>query len=169
MVGDAVMQTGDILFFKGDTLISKFISKVTRLPYTHVAIALSGSLILEADRFVNVRIRELEDDEIFIVKRCNSLSDIDKKIMAHHGVFKLSGTIKYDYFHVFHWLVRILLGKDSSFVSGMNRVYCTEVIDYLYLLVGIDLVPDRPTGDLLPEHLLNSPLLEDVYVTRGRV
>lgn len=162
------MQTGDILFFKGQSVISKIIAKATGSPYTHVAIALSDTLILEADRFINVRIREIKDTEVYTVRRyIHPLTQPELDIM-YLGALSMAGNYRYDYLHVFVWFLRLIIHKDISFIGNSRSVYCTELVDLMYELIDVDLVPYRPTGDILPSHLLRTPLLTEVYSTKGR-
>jgi uncharacterized protein YycO len=161
------MELGDIVFFKGQSWISKIIQKLTGSPYTHVALAMSSDSILEADRFVNTRVRTIENHEIYCVMRYkNGLTPEQRKIIFEDGM-KTIGT-KYDYPQVFMWLIRLLFNyKGQGIVNNANRLYCSELVDRLYKKAGIDLVPDRADGDVLPTHLLNSPLLIQVYNTEG--
>ena len=50
------MKRGDIIFVRGDSIISKIINKVDKGEFSHVAIALSDTTILEAQRFTESRI-----------------------------------------------------------------------------------------------------------------
>jgi hypothetical protein len=162
--GVKFMETGDIIFFKGKSFISKIIQKLTGSPYTHVAIAISSDTILEADRFIKVRLRSIRDHEVYCIMRYPGLTKYQQSTIFAGGTSFIGA--KYDYIHVLTWFVKLVLNKGGyGFIDNANRVYCSELIDRLYLLAGIDLVPDRADGDVLPSHLLDSPLLTQVYVT----
>lgn len=160
------MEVGDIVFFKGKSWISRIISKLTGSPYTHVAIAISPERILEANRFIKVSVREIAEDEIYSIQRYESLTK-QQKFTIYSGSTAYIGA-RYDYLNNLIWLIKLIINKDGhGFVNNANKVYCSELIDRVYLLAGIDLVPDRKDGDVLPVHLLNSPLLTEVYNTEG--
>ncbi|MNF65000.1 hypothetical protein D3C84_467500 [compost metagenome] len=154
------MVVGDIVFFKGQTWISKIISKLTGSPYTHVGIVLSDNKILEANRFIKTRIRSIKDSEIYIVMRCNLTEEQKKLIYTNSHNFIGIG---YDYLEIAEWFFKLSINyKGYGFVNNANRVYCSELIDLVFKSAGIDLVPNRVDGDVLPVHLLNSPLLKKV-------
>jgi Permuted papain-like amidase enzyme, YaeF/YiiX, C92 family len=155
------MQTGDIVFFKGKSWISKIISRLTGSPYTHVAIALTPDLILEADRFIKVRLRAIEDHEVYSIKRYEDITEEQKELIFAGGISFLG--VKYDYLNILLWLLSLLFNFNGhGLVNNANSVYCSELVDRLYLLADIDLLPNNVDGDILPVHLLNSPLLTEV-------
>jgi hypothetical protein len=49
----------DILFYKGNSLISHLIEKQTHSPYSHVAMVLDDKHIIEIDRNYNLRINHI--------------------------------------------------------------------------------------------------------------
>lgn len=161
------MKTGDIVFFKGNSFISRIISKLTKSEYTHVAMAINGKDILEADRFIRVRIRPIKDHEVYTIMRYTDLTETERSTLFAGGLSYVGA--KYDYLSIVLWFFKLLFRSNrNTLVDNANSVYCSEMIDRLYKYAGIDLVPDRGDGDVLPIHLLNSPLLTQVYHTEGK-
>jgi hypothetical protein len=155
------MKSGDVVLFKGRSVVSKIISMFTKSEFTHVAIAINERSIVEADRFVNVRIRNVDDKQIHKVLRCTDIDDIQRVAIAARSV-TMVGT-KYDYAQVVLWFLRILFNyKRAGIINNANRVFCSELVDRVYQMEGIDLVPDRGEGDVLVTHIMNSPLLTEV-------
>lgn len=156
------MQTGDIVFFKHSTPISKFISYVTKSPYTHVAIAINSTVILEADRFIKVRIRKIEDEEIYTIKRIKGGLSPSEKYKLHNYALSYLG-VEYDYLSVLGWFFRLVFNVNGNgFIDNANRVYCSELVDRLYKELGYDIAPNSDTGDVLPSQLFDSPMLETI-------
>lgn len=151
------MHTGDIVFFKGESLISKIISKLTKSPYTHVAVVIMNEVILESDRFIETRLRPLHDDEIYTIMRCE-LNSAQKEMIIANSINFIGK--KYDYLQIAKWFFKLTFNFDGKgLVNNANRVYCSELVDILFKSVGIDLLPDKQDGDVLPSDLLKSPLL----------
>lgn len=158
------MELGDIVFFKGKSFISRIIRMLTGSPYTHVAIAISNNTILEADRFIKVGLRPIADHEVYCIMRYTGLTK-EQQSTIFAGATSYIGA-KYDYLSILTWLVRLITNSGGhGLVNNANKVYCSELIDRLYALADIDLVPDREDGDVLPSHLLDSPLLTQIYTT----
>ncbi|CAM3679172.1 hypothetical protein GCM10009865_47690 [Aeromicrobium ponti] len=154
------MQTGDIVFFRGQSWNSKIINRLTKSPYTHVGIAMSENMILEADRFIKTRIRPVTNDDIYIIMRCD-LTWQQKELIYTNGK-KFIG-VSYDYLEIAEWFFKLLANYDGvGFVNNVNRVYCSELVDLVFKSAGVDLLPERVDGDVLPSHLMDSPLLTKV-------
>lgn len=155
------MQTGDIVFFKGDAWADDIIYKLTGSPYTHVAIAVNSTSILEVNRGIKVRVRSLGDREVYKVMRPKTpLTNDQRRGLLGNGL-KLVGKVGYNYVDVVIWGLRLLTHWKIPFVDRVNSLYCSQLVDRLYLEIGIDLVPDNPTDEVLPSDLLKSPLLTD--------
>lgn len=144
------METGDIVFFKSNSLISKAISYFTDSPYSHVALAVSSDEIIEADRFIKVRKRKLDALDVVEV-RAMHLAPIQKAQLVYVAEKQLNKG--YDYLSILKWFIRLLFKRDFTLVDNANRLICSELIDVCYQEIGIDLVPDRTTGDVLPSQL----------------
>jgi uncharacterized protein YycO len=151
------MQTGDLVFFKGTSFISRVIGWLTKSPYTHVAIVVEKDQILEADRFILSRITHIDNEKVFSVLRYPLKPQQMENIKLE--CYKSVG-IKYDYFQIFIWFFRLLSNHEKQgMINNANRTYCSELVDRIYAKQGIDLVPNRINGDVLPVHLLESPIL----------
>jgi len=153
------MRTGDIIFFKSDTFISKLIIKLTNSPYSHVALYIGNNEVIEADRFIKVRKRTLGAKEIIFVKETSSLLSEQQKINLVSVASSYIGR-DYDYKKILVWLIRLLFRRETRLVDDANGLICSELIDRAFADIGVDLVPEREDGDVLPSHLLNIHLGE---------
>lgn len=153
------MKPGDVVFYKGTSFISKVICKLTKSPYSHVALAIDDKRIVEADLFIKTRITELKYENITIMRA--DLTEEQRRRVVDFARYLVGRS--YDYLSVFLWLLRLTFNINSKgLFNNANRLYCTELIDRCYHYAGIDLVPDRETGDVLPIDLYRSPLLHEV-------
>jgi hypothetical protein len=155
------MQTGDLIFFKGSSLISKIIAKLTKSPYTHVVIALDEYRVLEADRFIKSRIVTMSVDlEVHHVYRARDMNQkhaeaIMTLIQSHEGY-------SYDYSQIFKWFVYLTTGWSVPLTNRANKLFCSEVVDYILFYSDLPRNPTYPLGDLLPPMLIKAYDLQPV-------
>lgn len=153
----------DIIFYKRVGFINRLISWLTKSEYTHVALAVSDTEIIEANVFVNVRRIEFDKAEKVVIKRTRYLTHEQEKIILNYVNSKL-GT-KYDYLTIAKKAIHLLLKRDRAIVDNDIRVYCSEIVDRAYLKAGIDLVSNRVDGDVTPSDLYLSEKLIEVKMT----
>jgi uncharacterized protein YycO len=116
-------------------------------------LAVSETEIMEADRFIKVRVRKLEADEVVMVRKANLTPSQKVQLLSIASKQLNKG---YDYKSILKWLLRLLFKWNVNFVDNANTLLCSELIDRCYQSIGIDLVPERATGDVTPYHLLKS-------------
>ena len=151
------MQTGDIIFFKASKgILSRAISALTNSPYTHVAIALDDKYVLEADRFMKSRIRPIRvDAEIHSVFRVPNLEQ--RQMEAMKILIKNHEGYSYDYLQVFNWFVYLLTGWDVPLSNRVNKLICSELVDYILYYSDVPRNTKYPLGDVIP------PMLTEAY------
>lgn len=158
------MKAGDIVFFQSNSLISRIISRVTSSPYSHVAVAVSETHIIEANR--GILSREIELSELLVpgvkvVLKRPTISEVEVAKVVESARSMIGKD--YDMMSIFQWLVIILLNIPRvGFFNTPNKLYCSELIDIAFSNAGVDLIPNRSTGIVLPSELYNSTVLEDV-------
>lgn len=148
------MQTGDIIFYKaGKGIIPKIISFLSKSEYSHVAIALDSTRILEADRFIKSRIVELQyDTEIHRVYRIEGLTEEQKTTIR--TLIKAFEGYPYDYLEIIRWFVLLAFKYDVPLINRANYLFCAEVVDYV---LHHSLIPRKdtyPVGRILPHMLI---------------
>jgi len=154
------MKLGDLVFFKGKGFVSKVISLLTNSPYTHVAIAVSDTEILEADVFIKSRIRTLNKEDVYCVMRYENLTEQQLNFIKNECYNSIG--ISYDYFQVFLWSLRLIFKYKKGVVNNANKEYCSELVDRIYYEAGVVLLPNALEGDCTPAQLLDSPLLTKI-------
>ncbi|MGD7021788.1 YiiX/YebB-like N1pC/P60 family cysteine hydrolase [Rossellomorea vietnamensis] len=155
------METGDIVFFKGESWISSLITSLTGSSFSHVALAVNDEKVIEADRFIKCRIRKINAEEIVTLKRVKGGLTKEEKNQLLNLVPDYLGR-PYDYGAIARWFFRLLFKWELPIVDKANALYCTELVDRLYMQIGKDIVPGAQIGDITPFHLESTYMLEDI-------
>lgn len=156
-----MMQVGDIVFYKGNGWISKLIAKVSDSKYTHVAIAVDEHRVLEANRFIKSRIVHLDlDSEIHSIYRIPDLTafqltNISSNIQVYKGY-------PYDYTQIVKWFLQLVFNYELPFVNKANKLFCSELVDYVLYEAGIPRKGTYPLGDVVPHMLIDSYGMEKI-------
>lgn len=121
------MQAGDIVFVQGRTLISKIIRFFDKGDFSHVAMAVSPNLIIEAQYGTKVRIVPFRFDYADCEIIDLHLTEVQRRqiqINANRYVGK-----RYDYMQA------IGMGLKRG-IDNHNAYICTEIIHELLNLIG---------------------------------
>lgn len=148
------MKKGDVLFYKGTSLISKLITWVTKSPYTHVALVIGDGEIIESDRFIKTRRIEIDLTEPFDVYTVENLSDETREEIVKYAL-EFVGT-KYDYWQIFRDFIRFVFNKKVSFFEFKNKTVCSDIIDLPYYKANVPRKPIYTIGDVSPGELLDA-------------
>lgn len=153
------LQPFDLLFVYGRTWIGRVISKVTRSPYSHVAVVLDQRHIAETDWRKPLQIGHLNYKVIdYDVYRYRfGLTDKQKKVMEEFIDSKL-GT-KYDLLQTITNGLFVLTGFPIR--DAPDRMNCSETVDRMFAAAGIDLLPGA-LGKVTPGELARSEKLMKV-------
>lgn len=164
-----MIETGDLLLFKNDTLYSKLIKKATDSKYTHVAIALNEYIMIEAS--LRVQIMPIPDKnppyDIFRIK--NGLNNreknkLTKELLKHHNaLYDILQIIGYAPRLIFQYTPKMLFNYiPRSIFFGQNKLnnprymICSELADRAYHEIGYDLLPNIYPGDATPGDFVDS-------------
>lgn len=161
------LEVGDIIFYKSNSFIGKVITKLTDSEYSHVAMYVGDNQIVEADRFIKSRKTELNvvDKRLIKVMRVNGGLDEQRRMLLLASLPHVLGK-SYDYVRIGYLFIKLLLNMDTkNIVNDLNTFFCSELVDYLYLLIGIDLVPHVESHVVTPHDLEVSPELYDIVIT----
>lgn len=150
------LQPFDLLFCFGRTWIGRVISKVTRSPYSHVAVVLDQRHIAETDWRKPLQIGHLNYKVIdYDVYRYHAgLTDEQKKVMEEF-IDSMLGT-KYDLLQTVTNGLFVLTGFPIR--DAPDRMNCSETVDRMFAAAGIDLVPEA-LGKVSPADLSRSEKL----------
>jgi cell wall-associated NlpC family hydrolase len=154
------MKPGDVLFYKGASLIARIIAAVTRSSYTHVALAVGDGQIIEADRFIKTRIRTLQPDEQYDVYEFEGITDETREKLVTAALTLVD--YPYDYRQIVRNFIRLVFKRNASFIEAQNAVICSDIIDVPAYIAGVKRNNVRPVGDCTPAELL------EVYQLRPR-
>lgn len=156
------LQIGDIVFFKRKNFFASLVSRITKSPYSHVAMVIYPGYMIEANWYKKSNIVAFEYNpeymEAFRIK--GGLSHSQQMIVLNKSGKQLGKT--YDYPQLFEYVLEYLFKARffDSFLNSKNLIICSELIDDIYDEISIDLVPDRAKGNVTPADLVNSDLIE---------
>lgn len=140
------MRAGDVLFVRGTSLLSKLVRLVDKGAYSHVAIALSSTHILEAQYYTKSRICPIYFEDYDIVRI--ELTDNERMSLVNNSI-NLVGEW-YDYRQAASYLLRMMFKKGVT--NSPNFAICSEIIATLLVGQGV-LSSDKLTLDSTPNEL----------------
>lgn len=158
------IEVGDIIFVESKTFMSRIIRSVTNFRYSHVAIVVDveEGTVLEVAGFKKAKligIRELiEDNQICLKRVRKKLSEEDKRVIQE----VVTGVVgkSYDYKAIIHIFFDYLFNLTHDHKSDFQKIYCAEIVDYIYEVCDIDLVPHKQNHTVTIEDLYRSDELE---------
>lgn len=159
------MMTGDLILVRGNRFpTSNLIRFITGTPYTHVGIAFDESTVFEVDAFEKLNKRAMQYDDYVIIRLKTTLNNKQKSILKQHMRQMEADSKGYDWLMIVSILVQRAF-KIPLRLEDPHRFICSEVVDQLYLQMGIDLLVKRDQF-ISPDEFLSSDLLEIVFDTR---
>jgi hypothetical protein len=131
------LQPFDILFYKGDSFISKLIKKETGSQYSHVALVLDDKHLVEIDRSYNLKINHIgyskKDFDVYRIDE--NITRGQHRIMMDY-VYKTLNS-QYDYVEIIDIL--LLKAFNTTLMSDQNKFICSTWINACFSQVGIQL------------------------------
>jgi uncharacterized protein YycO len=148
-----------ILFYKGNGLVSRVIKRTTRSEYSHVALQLNELHIIETDYksplLITHRYWTNTEYDAYRVE----LTATQKKLIRDYMYARLGS--RYDFLHFFSRFFNTVFG--TRVIKRKGRFNCDEIIYEAFLYAGIDLLDGRA---LTPDALARSPHLRKVHVPK---
>lgn len=137
------IETGDIIFVRGNGILSKLVRFFDKGEFSHVAIAVSDTHILEANWNIRSKITKMEYTDYEVIR----LKDItqEQKDMIPELAKSLQGRW-YDYFQILGILMK-------SRINSPQQLICSEIV-YMILL-GIGYEDDVTLLDSTPNMMWN--------------
>jgi hypothetical protein len=120
-----VMKAGDILFVRGEGLVSNMVRLIDKGEFSHVCIAVSETHILEAQYFTESRITNIYFDDFEIVDL--GLNDQKNKLLEI--AIDLTGK-GYDFLHALSYLFNLKYNNPDTLI-------CTEVVAQMLFRLGL--------------------------------
>jgi Permuted papain-like amidase enzyme, YaeF/YiiX, C92 family len=176
----AVLVHGDVLLTDGNTRVAALVRRVTRSPWSHVAMYV-GPLeagpdprcIVEADIAAGVRavrLSELKGLRVRVLRR-RGLDDAQRRQLAGWVVGRIGG--QYDLAHALALAKRLLLPPLASrpapapaaTAHAATRFICSTLLAQAFLLVGSPIVPDH--SYVTPRDFETAAGLEPVATAAG--
>lgn len=149
-----MLQTGDIILYKPETFVGDLICKMTKSPYSHVALVLEGSQILNANRFIKSNVIELEyNEDIHHIYRPKNIKEIHKESIIQRS-YKYIGK-RYDYLQIIGLFLRVTFNWNIHSLNSLNKFICSEVIDKIYYESGVQRLDDKLLFNITPFELLD--------------
>lgn len=144
------MKAGDIVFVRGNSLISKMVRLFDKGEFSHVAIAVSDTEVLEANWNIKTRITDFyfKDYEILDL----GLTNEERKLIKEASPY-LVGRY-YDFPQITWYMIGKLFSFDAkNRFNSPNNLICSEVIFYLLSEIGwldeaLDIDPDVTPNEL---------------------
>lgn len=143
------MRTGDIVFVRGKTWVSKIIRFFDKGEFTHVAIAVSPHTVIEVERFTRARISPIHYEDYEIVSL--GLNIFQQKTIRNHA--KTLVGKHYDYWQILGELLEDLFNlKGRNRFNNPNKYICSELVGELLTAAGI-LQDSQEVRDFTPNEL----------------
>ncbi|MFJ8247272.1 YiiX/YebB-like N1pC/P60 family cysteine hydrolase [Peribacillus asahii] len=131
------MKRGDIVFIRGKGLKSKLTRLIDRGAFSHVAIAISDSKIIESDVGTRVSVREFSPKEYDYVEVVDLRITIKQRQDVYNSAVQMIGT-KYDYVQLIWYGLRRIFGlKGNNRLNNPKNVICSEMVFIALSRAGI--------------------------------
>lgn len=148
-----MIKTGDIIFIRGESIFSPLIRYIDKGNFSHVCIAISDTLILEAQYFKKVKIIPFYYGENQTEIIDLGLNEEQKRKVISIGL-TLTGTW-YDYPQLaWYVLKKIFKFEGKNRLNNPNNLICSELVNHVLLATGY-ILPQEKVEDLTPNQLYN--------------
>ena len=123
-----LLKRGDIVFVQGKGIISKIIRLFDRGTYSHCAVAISDSRVIEADVDTKVAIRPFNKDKYNEVEVIDLGLSLKQRKEVYETAMSMIGT-RYDYFQLLWYVLRrIFKLKGKNRLNNPKYVICSELV-----------------------------------------
>lgn len=127
------MRAGDVVFVKPSGVLSYLVAKIDGGPYSHVAIAVSETHIIEAQYFTKSRIWPVYAKNTLVLDL--GLSDEQREALVHNAI-NMTGRW-YDYRLIVTYFFRNVFKLNlKALWNSQNNLICSELVAVLLLSVG---------------------------------
>lgn len=154
-------MVGDVIFVEGTGIVSKIIQKVTGGKWSHVAIFITDTLILEAEW--NTKCRIIDIRETGYLSKNHEIIHIPLKPkqleLLNVAIYPFLGA-RYDYWLIIKLFFSYIIGYKLR-KSLPKKVVCSELVAHILLILGEFSYDDFGISTYSPIELYN--LLKNKY------
>jgi len=151
------LKVGDILACKNNSFLSFAIRFLTKSKYSHLAIIVSESEIIEADGIVGfINRKNINEYKNYADVYICGLNDKQRNDICNYAISKINA--KYDYYLLFVLFVKFVFGIKIKIKDSEDDI-CSELVNDAYKSVGIMLSKKRFP---IPDDVLSSERLRMV-------
>lgn len=145
------MRAGDVIFVKPSGLLSGLVAKIDGSPFSHVAMAVSETHIVEAQAFTRSRITPITERETLILDL--GLTDEQRDTIQDYAI---AATGKwYDYSLIAGYFFRNVLKLDfKALWNSQNNLICSELVAGLLILAKYEGAEGLQNQNISPRELL---------------
>ncbi len=157
------LEVGDVILYKGgEGILSRAVQFFTKSKYSHVAMMISDTLLIEANWYKksNTITFQYDKGKMEIYRVNGGLSVEQKLTLLEHCYGFLNK--KYDYPQILGYILRFFNKNKINTFNSSNKLICSELIDRAYLKVGVDLSNEHYVGDVTPEDIVKSEKLKRI-------
>ncbi|MCY9056039.1 hypothetical protein MOE90_20555 [Bacillus spizizenii] len=123
-----LVKKGDIIFVQGKGVVSRIIRVFDKGKFSHVAIAMSESQVIEADVDTKVAVRPLSMDKYRMVEIVDLELTLKQREEVVKSALKMVGT-KYDYIQLLWYALRKIFGfRGRNRLNNPKYVICSEMV-----------------------------------------
>lgn len=127
------MRPGDVIFMKPSNWIGRTVTRIDGGPYSHVAIAVSSTHIIEAQGFRRSRIWPVYGKDVLVLDL--GLSDEQREQIVHNAI-SITGRW-YDYRLIAGYFIKHTWNFEiKALWNSKNALICSELVASLLLSVG---------------------------------
>lgn len=145
------MKAGDVVFLKPTGFIGWAITKIDGGPYSHVAIAVSETHIIEAQYHTKSRIYPVYTGRSVTVMDLG-LTDLQRAMITHNAI-AITGKW-YDYKLLVHYFVKNVFKWNLKAIwNSQNNLICSELVAGLLLSVDWDGAEGLVDKNITPREL----------------
>ncbi|HBY19724.1 MAG TPA: hypothetical protein DEG71_01730 [Clostridiales bacterium] len=136
------IKIGDVVAYRSDSTVSEIIRKITNSNYSHVAIVVSPTQIIEGDGYTgHVRYRNiLEYKNHLDIYTLDFLTDEQRIGIASYMESKVG--LKYDRLLLLWLFIKYTLHIRLPYKND-KKVICSEICNHAYRSIGIGLAKKR--------------------------
>ena len=144
------MKAGDVVFVKPSGFISRMVALIDGGPYSHVAMAVNETHIVEAQYFTRSRITPAYARDVLVLDL--GLSDEQRAFLQQQAIM-VTGRW-YDYRLIVHYFVTNALKWNLKAIwNSQNNLICSELVAGLLISVGYEGAAGLSERNITPREL----------------
>lgn len=158
------MQAGDVVFVRPSGWLSNLVAKVDGGPFSHVAMAVSDTHIVEAQYFTKSRITPAYAHDVMVLDlRLNQ----QQRYEIQQNAISMTGRW-YDYKLIVHYFVTNAMRWNMKAIwNSQNNLICSELVAGLLLSVDYEGAEGLRDKNITPRELFEHLTAYELKKKRG--